>query len=161
SSAIPPLLAMLKLRGALVTMDAGGCQKSFAATIREQQGHYLLCVKANQPKLYSAIEAAFAAALATEFAGETWSQHASSETGHGRDEERYVTVIEHPRGLPTDWRDLAAIVQVNRERTVHGRNTTTTHYYISSLAAPAETLGRLIRRHWAIENELHWSLDVV
>jgi predicted transposase YbfD/YdcC len=161
STAIPPLLAMLKLRGALVTIDAAGCQKRIAATIRDRQGHYLLCVKANQPKLYPAVEAAFAAAIATEFAGLTWSQHASSDAKHGRIEERYVTVIENPQGLPTDWRDLAAIVQVNRERSVNGRNTTTTHYYISSLAGSAETLGRLIRRHWAIENELNWSLDVV
>ena len=160
-AAIPPLLQMLHLKGALVTLDAGGCQKSLAATICEKQGDYLLAVKDNQPKLREAIETAFDRAIATELAGLDVSQHATSDTRHGRVEERYVTVIRHPQGLPEDWPGAAAIVQVNREREVKGRNTSTTHYYVTSRAESAETLGRWIRRHWAIENELHWSLDVV
>jgi predicted transposase YbfD/YdcC len=160
-AAIPPLLQMLHLKGALVTLDAGGCQKSIAATICEKQGDYLLAVKDNQPKLREAIETAFDRAIATELAGLDVSQHATSDTRHGRVEERYVTVIRHPQGLPEDWPGAAAIVQVNREREAKGRNTSTTHYYVTSRAESAETLGRWIRRHWAIENELHWSLDVV
>lgn len=160
-TAIPPLLRMLHLKGALVTMDANGCQKSIAATIREQKGDYLLAVKDNQPKLREAVEGCFEQAIATDFAGLDVSQHASSERGHGRDEERYVTVIRHPPGLPQNWPDAKAIVQVNRERTVNGRNASTTHYYVTSRAESAEALGRWIRRHWAIENELHWGLDVV
>ena len=160
-TAIPPLLRMLHLKGALVTMDANGCQKSIAAAICEQKGDYLLAVKDNQPKLREAVEEVFDRAIAGDFAGFDVSQHASSERGHGRDEERYVTVIRHPPGLPEDWPDAAAIVQVNRERTVDGRNTSTTHYYVTSRAESAEALGRWIRRHWAIENELHWGLDVV
>ena len=70
-------------------------------------------------------------------------------------------MIRNPPRLPADWPDAAAIVQVNRERTVDGRNTSTTHYYVTSRAESAEALGRWIRRHWAIENELHWGLDVV
>jgi predicted transposase YbfD/YdcC len=160
-AAIPPLLRMLHLKGALVTMDANGCQKSIAATIRVQKGDYLLAVKDNQPKLREAVEEVFDRASASDFAGFDVSQHGSSERGHGRDEERYVTVIRNPPRLPADWPDAAAIVQVNRERTVDGRNTSTTHYYVTSRAESAEALGRWIRRHWAIENELHWGLDVV
>lgn len=160
-AAIPLLLQTLKLQGALVTIDAAGCQKSIVKTIREKKGHYLLCVKGNQEKLHDALEAAFAAAIAAEFAGVAMTQHASFDDRHGRHEERYVTVIENPQGLPEGWRDVAAIIQVNREREVKGVNASTTHYYISSLAGTAEQMGRLIRRHWAIENELHWGLDVV
>lgn len=160
-AAIPPLLRMLHLKGALVTIDAGGCQKSIAATICEKKGDYLLAVKDNQPKLREAVENCFARAIAADFAGHDVSQHATSDRGHGRDEERYVTVIRHPHGLPEDWPQAAAIVQVNREREVNGVNTTTTHYYVTSRAESAEALGRWIRRHWAIENELHWGLDVV
>ena len=160
-AAIPPLLETLKLQGALVTIDAAGCQKTIVETIRAKKGHYLLSVKGNQEKLHAALEAAFAAAIATEFEGVTMTQHASSDAKHGRHEERYVTVIENPQGLPEGWRDVAAIIQVNREREVNGKNTSTTQYYISSLAGTAAQMGRLIRRHWAIENELHWSLDVI
>jgi predicted transposase YbfD/YdcC len=160
-AAIPPLLRMLHLKGALVTIDAGGCQKSLAAAIVEQKGDYLLAVKENQPKLLAAAEALFDRAVTAEFAGFDVSQHATTDRKHGRVEERYVTVIRNPEGLPEDWAMAKAIVQVNREREVNGVNSTTTHYYVSSRAASAEDLGRWIRRHWAIENELHWGLDVV
>lgn len=160
-AAIPPLLRMLHLKGALVTMDAGGCQKSLAAAIVEQKGDYLLAVKDNQPKLLAAAEALFDRAVTAEFAGFDASQHATTDRQHGRREDRYVTVIRNPEGLPEDWATATAIVQVNREREVKGVNTTTTHYYVSSRAGSAEDLGRWIRRHWAIENELHWGLDVV
>jgi predicted transposase YbfD/YdcC len=160
-AAIPPLLEALHLQGALVTIDAAGCQKSIIETIRAKKGHYLLSVKGNQEKLLESVEAIFAAAIAAEFDGVTVTQATTADAKHGRREERYVTVIENPQGLPEGWRDVAAIIQVNREREVNGVNTSTTQYYISSLAGTADQMGRLIRRHWAIENELHWSLDVV
>lgn len=159
-TAIPVLLKTLHLKGALVTIDAAGCQTEIVNTIRDGGGDYLLAVKGNQPKLHAAIRKAFADACAQEFAGIAFTEHAAVEDGHGRHEERYVTVIENPTGLPDTWRDVAAIVQVNRERTVNGNTVSTTHYYLTSLRGPAAVLGRLIRRHWAIENELHWTLDV-
>jgi predicted transposase YbfD/YdcC len=159
-AAIPVLLKTLQLKGALVTIDAAGCQTAIVKTIREQGGEYLLAVKGNQPTLLAGVETLFANAIATEFEGVTVSRHESVETKHGRREERYVTVIEDPQGLPDDWLDVAAIIQVNREREMNGVNASTTHYYISSLKGSAQQLGHLIRRHWAIENELHWVLDV-
>ena len=159
-AAIPILLKTLHLKGALVTIDAAGCQTEIVETIRAGGGDYLLAVKGNQPKLHAAVERVFADAIVGEFAGVAVSRHETVEDKHGRHEERYVTAIAHPSGLPEGWRDVAAVVQVNREREANGINTSTTHYYITSLAGSAKALGHFIRRHWAIENELHWVLDV-
>lgn len=174
ATAIPALLDALHLKGALVTIDAAGTTAENCRHIREKQGDYLLAVKDNQPKLHDAVKQVFADACDTDFAEAEYSQHETIEDGHGRHEERYVTVIENPKGLPDKWSEVAAVIQVNREREVNGRNTSTTHYYLTSLQPepkpkPGKTvkrnerariLGQLIRRHWAIENELHWVLDV-
>lgn len=160
ATAIPALLETLRLKGALVTIDAAGCSPAICRQIRDQKGDYLLAVKGNQPKLHVAVKQVFADACASDFAGVKYSQHETTEDAHGRHEERYVTVIENPKGLPAKWPDVAAVVQVNREREVNGKNTTTTHYYLTSLKAKAKAIGPLVRRHWAIENELHWVLDV-
>lgn len=158
--AIPILLKTLDLKGSLVTIDATGCQKEIVNTIRDGDGDYLLCVKNNQPNLLASVEQAFASALESEYDEISHTEHSSSEKGHGREEERNVIVLEAPVEVTADWRDAKCVVQVNRERLVKGIRTSTTHYYISSLQGTAEELGKLIRRHWAIENELHWSLDV-
>jgi predicted transposase YbfD/YdcC len=160
-SAIPELLAMLELTGAIVTLDAAGCQAAIARQIREKGGDYLLAVKGNQPGLHAAVTQAFADACAAEFDGVAYDQGATVEDGHGRHEERYVTVIHDPTGLPEGWTDATAVVQVNREREVDGRNVTTTHYYVSSHRGTAKEMGEFVRGHWGIENGLHWVLDVV
>ena len=159
-AAVPELLATLELRGALVTLDAAGCQKSIAAQIRGQGGDYMLAVKGNQPALQKAVRAAFDRACEADFEGVTHDGHEAVEGGHGRHEERYTTVIYDPAGLPPEWPDVAAVVQVNRERSAGGTNTSTSHYYVTSHRGSAEELGRLARRHWAVENELHWVLDM-
>lgn len=158
--AIPKLLEVLELNGALVTIDAAGCQHEIAQQIRDQGGDYLLCVKGNQPGLQSAVQGIFTQAIQSDFVDVKYTQHETIENGHGRHDERYVTVIEEPTGLPKVWPDVAAVVQVNRERTVDGKTTTTSHYYISSRKGSAGELGGFIRSHWAIENGLHWCLDV-
>jgi predicted transposase YbfD/YdcC len=157
-AAIPALLEVLDLKGALVTVDAAGCQTAIAARIRERGGDYLLAVKGNQPTLHEAVAAVFDRAAAAGFAG--CDMAASVEDGHGRHEERYVTVIHDPVGLPPGWADVGAVVLVGREREVKGTNTSTAHYYLTSLRASAAELGRLIRGHWGVENGLHWCLDV-
>ena len=159
-AAIPELLRVLDLAGAIVTIDAAGCQHEIAQQIRRQGGEYLLAVKGNQPKLLAAVEQVFADACDADFAGVRFDQHATVETGHGRIEERYVTVIGDPAGLPAEWSDASAVVQVNREREVNGVNVTTTHYYVSSHDGSAKEFGSLVRGHWSIES-LHWVLDVV
>ena len=157
---VPDLLAVLDLKGAVVTLDAAGCQKAIARQIRDQGGDYLLAVKGNQPALYAAVEGVFAAACEADFAGVTHTGHSSDESGHGRAEERHVTAIADPAGLPAGWPDVAAVVQVNRERTVGDTTTTSTHYYVTSHRGTAAALAGLIRGHWGIE-AMHWVLDVV
>lgn len=160
TAVVPELLALLDLKGAVVTLDAAGCQKAIAAQIRAQGGDYLLAVKGNQPALYAAVERAFAGACEAGFEGVAHDGHESEATGHGRREERYVTVIADPEGLPPDWPDVAAVVQVNRERACGDRTASSTHYYVTSRRGTAAELAGLIRGHWGIES-MHWSLDVV
>ena len=160
-AAIPELLKVLELRGALVTIDAAGCQVEIAGAIRAKKGHYLLAVKGNQPTLQAAVEAAVDAACEAESGGARLDYHETAEDGHGRHEERRVTVVYDPPGLPAGWPDVAAVVKVDRERRVGGgENVGTTHYYITSYRGRAKTLGRFARGHWGIENGLHWVLDV-
>jgi predicted transposase YbfD/YdcC len=159
-AAIPELLRVLELKGALVTIDAAGTQVEIAKQIREQGGDYLLAVKGNQPTLQAAVQAVFDQACAADFAGVHYDMHATAESGHGRQEERYVTVIYEPEGLPAEWPDVAAVVLVGRERKIQGKNASTSHYYLTSRRAQARRLGEAIRGHWGIENGLHWVLDV-
>jgi predicted transposase YbfD/YdcC len=158
---IPDLLRTLDLSGAIVTIDAAGCQTENARLIRGQGGHYLLAVKDNQPTLRAAIERVFETACEADFVGVAVSGGEEVDDAHGRHEERYTTVVHDPAGIPAEWPDVAAVVQVNREREVGGERVTTTHYYLTSYAGSAAELGRWARGHWGIENGLHWVLDVV
>jgi predicted transposase YbfD/YdcC len=159
---VPELLKVLDLKGALVTLDAAGCQKEFAEAIRRKEGDYLLCAKGNQEALEAAVRSVFDRAVEADFAGVEYDGHEDISPGkrHGRHEGRYATVIYDPPGLPPGWPDVAAVVLVGREREAKGERTDTAHYYITSHRGTAAELGGLIRRHWGIENELHWSLDV-
>ena len=156
---IPELLRTLDLAGAIVTIDAAGCQVENARLIRGQGGHYLLAVNDNHPTLRAAVERVAAVAAAADFAGVPVGEEA--DAAHGRQEERYVSVFGAPAGIPPDWPDVAAVVQVNREREVGGKRTCTTHYYLTSYAGTAAEMAAFVRGHWGIENGLHWVLDVV
>jgi predicted transposase YbfD/YdcC len=168
-TAIPKLLQLLDLEGALVTIDAMGCQKDIAQQIRLSNGHYVLAVKDNQPTLYADIQACFLRALETDFHGVRYERlEEKPQRGHGRQETRIYTVIYDPPGLSTraEWVDLQAIVMVYRERQVGtGENEKSfseeTSYYIVSTEAPVAELAGGIRAHWGIENKVHWVLDVV
>ncbi len=157
-TAMPELLKILDLKGTLVTIDAAGCQKATVKQIRDQGGDYLVAVKGNQPALQRAVHAAFERACEAEFAG--CPMAATAEDGHGRHEERYVTVIPKPEGIPAEWADVRSVVVVAREREVKGRNVSTCHFYITSLRYSAKRMGRYVRGHWGVENGLHWCLDV-
>ena len=156
---IPELVGTLDLTGAVVTIDAAGCQKATVAQVREQGGEYVVCVKGNQRGLRDAVAEVFERAGEVGFAG--CRMAAAADAGHGRAEERYVTVVRNPKGLPDGWADVGAVVMVGREREVGGRgNASTAHYYLTSLRASADVLAGYIRNHWGIENGLHWVLDV-
>ena len=170
-TAIPELLRLLDLRGATVTIDAMGCQTEIAKTIVEGGGDYLLAVKENQPTLYQDIAATF-----TEAADERRrtvdeqprpSVEVSEEVdkGHGRVEKRTAKLCRDLSWLTaaTRWPGLVYLVQVVRERTVlaTGKTSIETAYYIgSNRRAAADKVAQIIRRHWSIENELHWVLDM-
>jgi predicted transposase YbfD/YdcC len=168
-TAIPKLLQLLDLEGALVTIDAIGCQKEIARLIRQGNGHYVLAVKENQPTLYADIEKCFLDAIETDFEGLRHEVFEEKPTkGHGRQESRVYTVIYDPQGLSTknEWVDLKAIIMVYRQRQVgsgeDGKGySEETSYYIASSAEPVLELAGGIRSHWGIENKVHWVLDVV
>ena len=159
-TAIPTLLELLALDGALVTIDAMGCQTAIADKIVERGADYLLSVKENQPSLCAAIGDAFLD-FDTERFGKAIEQ---SNTGHGRLERRRCWVCTDPEviePLSGTWKGLKSLVVIESERTVvGGRTTTDQHRYISSRAAPAEFFLSARREHWSVENGLHWVLDV-
>jgi predicted transposase YbfD/YdcC len=148
-AAIPEPLRAPDLAGAIVTIDAAGCRLGNARIIRQREGHYLLAVKDNRPTLRAAVEAAFDRACEADFQGSRSDGHEEVEGGHGRHEERYVTVIYDPPGLP-EGRPGAAAALVNREREVGGERTCTGHYYLTSYA------GELGPR-----NDLRWPSKAV
>ncbi len=158
--ALPGLIRVLDLKGALVTIDAAGCQKEIVRQIRQQGGHYLVAVKGNQPGLHEAVQAVFQRAIEADFKRVKHDTHEATEGGHGRHEERYVHVIYDPKGLPEGWTGVRAVIHVGRERESEGRNASASHYYITSLDATAEELAGYVRGHWGVENGLHWCLDV-
>jgi predicted transposase YbfD/YdcC len=128
--------------------------------IREGKGHYLLTVKGNQPRLHEAAQAVFERADAVGHQDIRSDRHTTIEEGRWRREERSVAVIYEPKGLPSDWSDVTAVVSVLRERVVNGTTTTTVHYYLTSYAGTAKEIAEIIRGHWEIENGLHWIPDV-
>lgn len=163
-TAIPQLLELLELAGAIVTIDAMGCQKEIARKIREGGGHYVLAVKGNQERLLADIQACISTELDKEDGQGNYSCHATTERGHGRIETRQYVTIERPTGIRDEalWQDLRTISMVVTERQVVGQAATTDiRYYIGSKPGKAKEYARYIRGHWGIENSLHWVLDMV
>jgi predicted transposase YbfD/YdcC len=161
-TAIPKLLELLDLHGALVTIDAIGCQKEIASRIRERGGHYVLTVKANQPQLLHDIQNCFERAFETDFAGVDYDSYTTEEKGHGRQEQRCYTIIRNPQGIQhyDAWRDLCVIGMCGSERIMQGKVSTEVRFFIGSKKAGARYYGKALRHHWGIENSLHWQLDV-
>jgi predicted transposase YbfD/YdcC len=161
-TAIPVLLDLLDINGALVTIDAMGCQKAIARKIKEQGGDYILTVKDNQKNLLKDIEAALIKAFETDFAGLEHDRYETRERGHGREEYRCYTVLYSITGLPNadEWKGLTSIGMCYSERTINGETSVESRYFIGSRKARAKVYGKALRGHWGIENTLHWQLDV-
>jgi predicted transposase YbfD/YdcC len=161
-TAIPALLELLDLAGAVVTIDAMGCQKAIAEKIVRQGGDYVLTVKENQEHLLHDIQDRFAKAFETDSAGTEHDSWEKRERGHGREEYRSYTVLYGAEGLRTgtEWEGLKAIGVCYSERTAQGKTTSEVRYFISSKKAGARYFGKVLRNHWRIENCLHWQLDV-
>lgn len=161
-TAIPKLLETLDLHGALVTIDAMGCQKAIAEKIVDRGGHYLLTVKDNQEHLREDIEACVEQALEHGVEGQDFHSYQKVERGHGREETRNYVVIPNPQGIRAReaWRKLRVVGWCYCERTVEGKTSHESRYFIGSKKASARYYGRVLRDHWKIENNLHWQMDV-
>jgi predicted transposase YbfD/YdcC len=161
-TAIPALLELLDLNGALVTIDAMGCQKAIAQKIVDQGGHYALTVKENQAHLFDDIQQAFLKAFDTAFVGLDHDTYTTRERGHGRDEYRCYTVLHTTEGIrqADAWAGLTTIGMCYSERRVQEETTTEVRYFIGDQKASAKYYGTGLRNHWGIENHLHWQLDV-
>lgn len=163
-TAIPALLDTLDVRGATVTIDAEGCQKKIAAKIVDGGANYLLALKANQPTLHQEVVAYFEHAQQDRTIDATpLATHETADKGHGRLETRRVSCSDDLEWMSErkHWKGLRTIVMVERERVIAGETSAEKAYYISSHAPDAARIGDLARRHWSIENELHWVLDMV
>ena len=163
-TAIPLLLERLELAGALVTIDAIGCQTRIAKAILAKDAHYLLAVKSNWPALHAEIARYFADAPVSAF-----DRLEATDGDHGRIEIRRHLVTRDVAWLAGDRRHpgeprfpgLAAIVMVEAEVERDGRTSTARRYYLSSARLDVAAFARAVRAHWGIENRLHWVLDVV
>jgi predicted transposase YbfD/YdcC len=157
-TAIPELLKALSIKGTIVTADAMGCHKTIADLIIENQADYILAVKGNQAILQEDIIAEFQVAKPTQ-------KYTQTDIGHGRIETRSCTCLtnlDFIRDLD-NWRNLTTIIKIDSIREFKNSDKPTEYssrYYISSLAATPKDFGNAIRSHWAIENSLHWTLDV-
>ena len=161
-TAIPKLLELLDLDGALVTIDAIGCQKGIAKKIVGRGGDYVLVVKANQGRLLEDIQETVARGLDGELPAQRVRHCTTTERGHGRQEERSCVVIEDVGGIRDRpaWPQLRAVGMCRRDRTVDGETTTEVCYFIGSRRMAAHRYLAALRDHWGIENNLHWQLDV-
>ncbi|MBO1520776.1 ISAs1 family transposase [Oceanisphaera pacifica] len=157
-TAIPELLKMLDLRGALVSIDAMGCQTKIANAIMTQGGDYFLAVKGNQSKLAKAVKSAFSAQRAADLEGDKLK----IDVHHGRIESRrsYVFDADVLEGDFSRWKGLKTIVMVESFRAEKGKSVQLSHrYYISSKEMDEEQVANAAREHWGIES-MHWMLDV-
>lgn len=158
-TAIPKLLKMLDLKGTLVTIDAIATTKKNAALIIDSQADYLLALKKNNKYLYLEVDSFFKhfsdTALVTDF-------FETNEKAHGRQEKRTCRIISDFSYFPdtADWKNLQSLICITAQRTLNGKTSLENRYYLTSLAPDAKALAKAVRKHWSIENQLHWSLDV-
>jgi predicted transposase YbfD/YdcC len=161
--AIPKLLDMLAIEGAIVTIDAMGCQREIAQKIVDQKADYVLALKGNQGTLREDVEVFVAEQKAKAFTDTKISQDETVDGDHGRIETRTTTVIHDVAWLQErhNWPGLKAVVMVESTREIGDKIERETRFYITSLILLASLLGPIVRSHWAIENGLHWVMDMV
>jgi predicted transposase YbfD/YdcC len=161
--AIPKLLDMLVIEGAIVTIDAMGCQRTIAQKIVEKKADYVLALKGNQGALRDDVELFVTEQKANDFKDSTVSRDQTVDGDHGRIETRTTTVIHdidwiHKRH---QWPGLKTIIMVESIREIGSKIEQETRFYVTSLDLPASQMGAIVRSHWAVENQLHWIMDMV
>jgi predicted transposase YbfD/YdcC len=163
-TAIPALLELLDITGCTITIDAMGTQTEIAGQIVVKGADYVLSLKANHPTLYAQVKAWFESAYSKGFEGIEHSYDQRIEAGHHRQENRKVWVVPATAIAdlyqPSPWAGLQSVVMVIRVRQLWNKTTQEVQFYLSSLPCDAQRIGRAIRAHWGIENQLHWVLDV-
>src|SRR4029077_9569681 len=155
-TAIPQLLRLVDIQGAIITIDAMGTQKAIAAQIIEGEADYVLALKGNQETLHQAIIEHIDEQLEGDLA--TAREHVTTEKGHGREELRTYLQLPAPESLPgfTQWKGLKSIGVVTSQCFRDGKETIEVRYYISSLTLGVKRFARAVRAHWGIENACHW-----
>ena len=163
-TAIPKLLEIISIKGCIVTIDAMGCQKKIAEKIYAQEGDYLLSVKDNQKNLKEAIALTFNKAIENEFKNMVYDSYKTTDADHGRVEIRQCYVLPHMYlgKFELKWKGLQSLAFIKSQTTDKATGTVKTEirYYISSLRMEAKKILESVRQHWAVENNLHWCLDV-
>ena len=161
-AAIPEVLALLELKGCIVTIDAMGCQKAIAKDIVAQGGDYVLALKGNQSTLAQAVEELFIDADAVDYAGWPMDSYETIDRGHGRIETRRYFTLTAVDKIPqsADWEKLNMVGMVQSERQVNDKTTQETRFYIASIGGDAQRFAWAVRNHWGIENGVHWCLDI-
>ena len=161
--AIPALLDMLAIEGAIVTIDAMGCQRDIAQKILDHKADYVLALKGNQGTLRQDVEVFVAEQKANGFKDTKVSRHQTVDGDHGRIETRTYTAIHEIAWLQErhNWPGLRGVVMVESTREIGDKIERETRFYITSLVLLAYALGPVIRGHWAVENSLHWVMDMI
>jgi predicted transposase YbfD/YdcC len=161
-TAIPALLELLALKGCIVTIDAMGCQRAIAQKIVEQGADYVLALKGNQPTLEQAVERFFVSGPEAEAHRTASDFSEQAEQGHGRVETRcaWISADLDAEVQAAAWPGLRSIGMVEATRTVAGESSVEHRFYLTSLPPAAEQFAQAVRKHWGIENQLHWTLDV-
>ena len=161
--AIPALLEMMAIEGAVVTIDAMGCQRAIAKKIKDKKADYILALKGNQGTLQEDVELFAAEQKAVDFKDTTVSRHETLDGEHGRIETRKYTAFHDVAWLQErhNWPGLVGVVMVESRREFKDKIERETRFYITSLTLPAALVGPMIRDHWAIENSLHWVMDMI
>jgi len=161
-TAIPELLRLVDIKGAIITIDAMGTQKAIAAQIIQQEADYVLALKGNQESLHDAVITHVDEHLQNDFANIEVLRHTTTEKSHGRETTRCYFQMPVPEGLAGVelWKELKTIGVAVSACVRNGKETVETRYYISSLAMGVRQFARAVRSHWGIENSCHWSLDM-
>jgi predicted transposase YbfD/YdcC len=159
-TAIPELLRLVDIKGAIITIDAMGTQKAIAEQIITGGADYVLALKGNQETLHQAVIDFIDEQLEGDLADA--QEHVTKEKGHGREEQRTYLQLPAPKQLPgfTLWKGLKSIGLVTSCCLRDGKETIEVRYYISSLGVDVKQFARAVRGHWSIENACHWSLDM-
>lgn len=162
-TAIPELIDRIDVKGAVVTIDAMGCQKEIAAKIVAQEGDYVLAVKDNQPKLHQAVQKIFSDEREDELLRMPHRQHQTRDKGHGRSDKRHYVLVKVPEDAPLrkEWPSVKAVgMAVRTTENSDGITSGDVRYFIASRFLSAKRFAQAVRGHWGIENSLHWVLDV-